>query len=208
MKRSHSALWRRLFALAAAGVAVYLGALAFVALQARPRPSQMAVVFGNAISQDGTPAPRLRARLDAALALYRAGLVPRILVSGGIERNGADEADAMGAYLAAHGVQPRAILRDPLGATTYDTARNTAALLPAGSVIVVTQWFHVPRAELAMHRFGLSQVSAAYPDYFEVRDVYSFLREAVALPFYAIRPISLVRGDHAEHATAAHSPAF
>ena len=70
------------------------------------------------------------------------------------------------------------------------TARHTAALAgPGTSVVVVTQWFHLPRAILAMRRFGLREVSGNWPRWFEARDAYSFVREAVALPVYALRPV-------------------
>ena len=178
--------------IAAACLALYLGGIAFLALAPSPRPSQLAVVFGNAVRTNGTPSPRLQARLDAALAVYRAGLAPRIMVSGGMEQNGTDEAASVRAYLIAHGVPAAAITQDPRGATTYATACNTAALLQGGSVILVTQWFHIPRAMLAMYRFGLTKVSAVYPHYFEPRDIFSFVREAVAVPFYAVRAVKPV----------------
>ena len=84
---------------------------------------------------------------------------------------------------------PAAILQDDAGTDTMETARHAAALLEPGSgLVVVSQWFHLPRAILAMQRFGLRDASGAWPRWFELRDVYSFLREAVALPVYALRP--------------------
>ncbi len=169
---------------------LYFAAVAAWGLAARPRPSDLAVVFGNAVLPDGTPAPRLRARLDTALALYRDGGALRILVSGGIEPGGQDEAAVMAAYLTANGVPDSAIVTDAAGTDSFETARHASALLPVGGgVTVVTQWFHVPRAELAMHRFGVAAVSGAWPHWIELRDAYSFLREAAALPYYAVRPL-------------------
>ena len=46
-------------------------------------PSDVAIVPGAYVSPDGTPSDMLADRLAAALALHRAGLVTRILVSGG-----------------------------------------------------------------------------------------------------------------------------
>lgn len=169
----------------------YLATLATVALTASPRPADLIVVLGNAVTRDGEPSPRLPARLDAALGAYRAGLAPRVLVSGGIEADGRDEAAVMAGYLLAHGAPPRAVLQDPRGVDTFETARNTAALLGgSGRVLVATQWFHVPRTELAMRRFGLSPVSAIWPRFAEPRDAYAFLREAVGVPYYLVRPLS------------------
>lgn len=173
--------------IAACALAGYLLLLAAAGLFARPARSDLAVVFGNAVTA-GRPSPRLQARLDTAAALFRAGLVRRVLVSGGVDAGGQDEAAVMAAYLAKRGIPAAAVLQDPHGDDTFATARNTAALLPDG-VVVVTQWFHVPRARLAMRRFGVARVSATWPRFAEWRDAYSFMREAAGLPVYAVRPL-------------------
>jgi vancomycin permeability regulator SanA len=167
---------------------IYLAALALAGLSASPSASDLAVVFGNTVAADGQPSPRLRARLDTALALYRRGMVQRVMVSGGVEQPGdRDEARAMASWLEANGVPRAAIVEDAGGKDTMETARHAATV--GGSVIAVTQWFHLPRAMLMMRRFGVRCVSGAWPRFAEARDAYSFLREAVALPFYAVRPI-------------------
>jgi len=56
------------------------------------------VVPGNTVSADGTPSPRLQARLDVALALHRARRAPLIFVSGGLGKEGFDEAVVMANY--------------------------------------------------------------------------------------------------------------
>ena len=95
----------------------------------------------------------------------------------------------MAAYLQARGVPAAAVTQDPHGADTWATARNTAALLGSGGrVLVATQWFHVPRTMLALRRFGLQGAGAAWPRFWEARDAWSLLREAMGLPWYAVRP--------------------
>ncbi|RYY17223.1 MAG: YdcF family protein [Alphaproteobacteria bacterium] len=182
-------------ALIAVGMSlIYLAVLVAIGLSARPRPGELAVVLGNTVAA-GQPSPRLRARLDVAVGLFRAGLVRRVMVSGGIEPSGGDEAAVMGRYLVAEGIPKAAIVEDQFGDDTFATARHTAGLLGSGEgVVVVTQWFHVPRTMLAMRRHGLREVSAAWPRYAEWRDVYSFLREAVALPVYAVRSVAPCEG--------------
>ncbi len=177
--------------LGVAAVATYLGALAAVGLLQQPRPAELAVVLGNTVTPNGQPSFRLQARLDSAVRLYRSGTVQRVLVSSGVEEPGhRDEASAMAAYLRTTGVPSKAILEDHAGTDTLETARHTATLAKPGTgVVVVSQWFHLPRAMLAMRRFGLREVSGDWPHWFEARDVYSFLREAVALPFYATRSL-------------------
>ncbi len=167
---------------------LYMVGLAIAGLSARPHGCALAVVFGNAIDATGQPSPRLRARLQTALALYRTGIVRRVMVSGGIEQQGhRNEAKAMAAWLEAADVPPAAIIQDPEGTDTMATARHAAALAAGGGAVAVSQWFHLPRAMLAMRRAGIRDVSGAWPRFLEVRDAYSFLREGVALPVYLLR---------------------
>ncbi len=84
--------------------------------------SDLAVVFGNKVNEDGTPSPRLKARLDRAHELYRARTVPLLLVSGGLGREGFDEAKVMADYLAGRGMPREHILVDSAGNNSYLTA--------------------------------------------------------------------------------------
>ena len=121
-------------------VALYVVAIAAVGLLGKPAPADLIVVLGNEVLPDGRASPRLKARLDAALRVWRAGLAPRVLVSGGIEPGGQDEAAVMAAYLTAAGLPAAAVERDAAGVDTWATARNTAALLGGhGRVLVATQ---------------------------------------------------------------------
>lgn len=112
-----------------------------------------------------------------------------VVLGNAVMADGLDEAASMAAYLAAQGV-PAAAALDPQGMDTWATARATAALLGgSGRVIVAAQWFHVPRTLLALRRFGVAGAGAAWPVFWEARDLASFMREAVALPWYAVRPV-------------------
>jgi vancomycin permeability regulator SanA len=174
----------------AAGFAAYTGVFLVYALLPRGGPADLAVVFGSRVLADGTPSARLKARLDAGLTAYRLGLVPLILVSGGREPGGFDEADVMRAYLLQAGIPDNAILLDHDGVNTMATARNAVRIMQARHlrrVLVVTQYFHIPRAMLALRKAGAPGISATYPRFFEWRDFYSILRELAALPDYALR---------------------
>lgn len=149
-----------------------------------------AVVLGNTVYPDGTLSPRLKARLDRALELYRQGYFKRIIVSGASGAEGYDEADAMKNYLIAQGIAPTAIVADPHGYNTFETARNTAALMVGrqdSSVMAISQYFHLLRCTIALRKFGLKNVRAAHAHYFGWRDVYSLFREVAAIPVYLLR---------------------
>jgi vancomycin permeability regulator SanA len=171
-------------------VAIYLGFFLVFAVWPRSGNADLSVVLGNQVLPDGQPTARLAARLDEGARCYHAGLAPLILVTGGHERNGWDEADVMRAYLLARNVPAAAILEDHAGNTTWASAINTAALMRARhltSVLIVTQYFHVPRCMLAFRLAGIGTMRAAYPRYADSRDPYSVVREMVALPAYALR---------------------
>ena len=80
-----------------------------------------------------------------------------------------------------------AIILDEYGNTTQATALNSAAIMKQrglASAVVVTQYFHITRSRLALRRAGVAMVSTAHARYFEMRDLYSIAREAIALPIY------------------------
>jgi vancomycin permeability regulator SanA len=151
------------------------------------RRCDVAVVLGSKVELDGKPSARLAARLDKAVELHRAGLVPEVIVSGGLGKEGYDEATTMRDYLVAHAVPAPAIIVDSAGVNTEATARNSAALMRARGytcAVAVTQYFHITRTKLALRDAGVATVYGAHPDHFEWRDIYSTLREAFAVPAY------------------------
>ncbi len=153
-------------------------------------PADVIVVPGNTILPDGTPSPRLQARLDAALTHFQAGRAPHILVSGATGKEGFDEAAAMARYLQSRGVPAGAILEDNQGWTTDATARNAALLMRAHgwkTAMVATQYFHVPRFRLALARAGIAVSGNVHAPYFELRDLYSVPRETVGYLVYYVK---------------------
>jgi len=175
----------KFFVFVLAIVVAYAVLLAARGLGARPAPAAAAIVFGNTVDRNGRPSPRLVARLEAARQLRDRRLVRWILVSGGRGKEGHDEAAVMAQWLTAH-VPDTSILVDHEGVTTEATCANARRMLGPATVDVVTQWFHVPRAELAAARAGLDVRGATWPPYAEPRDAYSFARELVAYPAYAV----------------------
>lgn len=155
--------------------------------------ADVALVLGNMVHPSGEPSARLKARLDEAVAVYRAGLAPVLLVSGGVGKEGHDEAKVMGEYLRAQGIPPEAIVIDSEGWTTGHSARNTAAWMRrrgATRAIVVTQYFHVARSRLALRQCGVRTVYGAHPSFFELRDPYSLAREVAGWYAYRFRGCS------------------
>lgn len=163
------------------------GLLVVAGCSDRQAAADMIVVPGNTVAPDATPSPRLKARLDVALSLYRDHRAPLIFVSGGLGKEGFDEAVVMANYLAKNGVPAACVVVDSLGLDTRATARNAAAYMRAnglGTAIVATQYFHVPRTRLALERAGVRVVGHSHARYAELRDLYSIPREVVGYAAY------------------------
>ncbi|KWI55361.1 YdcF family protein [Burkholderia pseudomultivorans] len=155
-------------------------------------PADLAVIFGNALDDNGAPKPVLAARLDVGVRCYHAGRCPTLLVSGAIDGPGLNEAAAMRDYLVARGVPAERIVVDELGDNTLATAQHTLAYMRAqrlSSVLIVSQSYHLARARLAFERVGIARADlrAAYPRGFQWRDLYSSWREVPAYAVYAVR---------------------
>ena len=115
------------------------------------RSADCAVVFGARVYQDGTLSTALRERMDTAVELYEQGLIHKLVVSGGIEEGGADEAQAMYNYALDNGVPASALLIDRYGDSTEKSVNNTIKL--AGqydfkSIIATSSFYHLPRIKM------------------------------------------------------------
>ncbi len=123
------------------------------------RPAQAIVVLGAA-QYRGRPSPVLRTRLDHAVGLFARGIAPMVVVTGGIaEGDTASEAAVSRIYALAAGVPDSAILLENEGRTTAQSLARVARLLKArriDTVVVVSDPFHVLRAELVAQREGLT----------------------------------------------------
>jgi uncharacterized SAM-binding protein YcdF (DUF218 family) len=144
----------------AAGV-VYTVALVMVLMvsqQDQRRPADAIVVLGAA-QYNGRPSPVLRARLDHALQLYREGLAPRLVVTGGIGRGDTlSEATVAQHYLLNRKVPPQAVISEPNGRSTQASMTAVAAWLQDAHlkrVILVSDPFHMFRLRLEARRTGL-----------------------------------------------------
>jgi vancomycin permeability regulator SanA len=186
--------FRRLLQLVAilvlvAGVPV--GLLIWDGLTDENAPVDVGLILGNTVHPDGTPSARLAARLDRALELFKDGSVPLLIVSGAVGREGHDEATVMRDYLVGKGVPSERVIVDSDGRTTWASARNTHEIMHQRGItrlVVITQYFHVPRSKLAARRFGIATVTGAHAKHIEWRDLFSLAREVSAYLHYLIRP--------------------
>ncbi len=165
-----------------AAVAVIAAATAIIAdgLNDRTETADVAVVLGSKVMPDGTPSPRLKARLDRGIELYRDNRVAFVLVSGGTGKEGFSEGLVMRDYAVAQGVPQDRVIMDEFGNTTRATAENAARMMQERGLttaIAVSQYFHITRTRMALNDAGIGQTGSAHARIYELRDLYSIARE-------------------------------
>ena len=150
--------WPRLVVLALLGYGLLFARVWWVSRLDQLEPADAIVVLGAA-QYNGRPSPVLKARLDHALELYRRGLAPAIVVTGGIgPGDRMSEATVGDRYLRARGVPDSAIVVRPDGRTTEESMRSVADWMEdreADRVLLVSDPFHMARLRLEARRARL-----------------------------------------------------
>jgi uncharacterized SAM-binding protein YcdF (DUF218 family) len=154
--------FRRVLGLVLLGAAVvYTVALVTVLVvsqQDQRRPVDAIVVLGAA-QYNGRPSPVLRARLDHALSLYREGLAPRVIVTGGVGRGDTTSEAIVGKnYLVRRGVPADSVVVQAHGRTTQSSMTAVADWLEQEGLqraLLVSDPFHMFRLRLEARRTGL-----------------------------------------------------
>lgn len=117
--------------------------------------SDIALVLGASVVR-GAPSPILAERADSAIALYRAGKVRKILVTGDSSAASYDEVTPVRKYLLNAEIPSSDILLDQAGVDTYSSLYRAREVFLARSLTVVTQDFHLPRALWIARHLGLT----------------------------------------------------
>ena len=143
----------------------------------------VAIVFGAAVYPGGRPSPVLADRVVAAVELYRAGKVRKLLFSGDNQTLDYNEPAAMLNLAHSLGIPKSATQPDYGGRRTYDTCYRARHIFQVKRAILVTQAFHLPRALLTCRALGIDAVGYAadrrvYPPN-EI--VWWYIREGLAL---------------------------
>src|SRR5689334_16139955 len=93
------------------------------------RPASAIVVLGAA-QYVGRPSPVLRARLDHAIELWKRGLAPLLIVTGGRgDGDTTSEAAVSQRYAIRRGVPDSAIVLESTGRTTRESLQGVVAIM-------------------------------------------------------------------------------
>ncbi|KIL34903.1 hypothetical protein SD71_17105 [Cohnella kolymensis] len=188
---------RRLMWIAAAGLAViaaWCATLYFIIVGFDGVPKQGAAVRADtgivlgASLWNNEPSPGLKERLDYAFQLYKEGVFPRFIVTGGLDHNGSTltEAEGMRNYLVEKGVPGEAVSMDTQSRSTYENLLFAKQIMDENgwaSAVIVTHNYHGARAADIAETVGYDPVQVRVTDsevlmipYHEAREVLAFTK--------------------------------
>ncbi len=124
------------------------------------------VVLGASVYADGTPSGILQDRLDDGIALYFAGVAPKIIMSGDNGTASYNEVRVMKQYAIARGVPSEDIFCDHAGFSTYESMYRAKYVFGCDRIVVATQTYHLYRALWSAKSLGM-QATGVPSDYRE-----------------------------------------
>jgi len=140
------------------------------------RPAKAIVVFGARVYDNGDPSLALEDRVKHGIALYHAGLAPRLVLSGA-----PDEVPAMRRLALEARVPESALVCDPAGVNSYATLAN----LKERDVVAVSHYYHLARIKLTAQRMGIRCATSPCPMSRRLaREPYFVARECAAFVSY------------------------
>jgi uncharacterized SAM-binding protein YcdF (DUF218 family) len=159
------------------------------------RPADAIVVFGAA-EYAGRPSPVFKARLDHAFDLYRRGLAPVVITTGGAGEDPTYNEGGVGRdYLSRRGISDHDLIAETQSDDTAESAERVAAILRANgwhTVVAVSDAYHMYRVKIFMARQGVVAYASPRPDSIPHTlgaRILGALREAVSVVFWRVVPL-------------------
>ncbi len=177
---------------------LFLGAAGFLYLRVDTRaraedakPADVIIVLGCSVWPGERPSPALEARSRHAIALYKSGLAPYMILTGGVGTYPPAEAEIMRRLAVAAGVPSEALVLDTTAHSTEESMQNIREIMDAHgwkTALIVSDPFHMLRAETMARDLGISGYGSPASDSptwtIPHLRVYYTAREAFALIWY------------------------
>jgi uncharacterized SAM-binding protein YcdF (DUF218 family) len=144
--------------------------------------AEVLVVLGAALAADGSLGPALAERVEAGVAAWKAGVAPRLLMTGALE------AAAMKQRAIELGVPEDAVWIEHTALTTRENALFSAEILRRKGLrhaLIVTQPYHRARGVAAFRRVGIEAAALPFPSFRQT--LKQELREVAARIVYRLR---------------------
>lgn len=113
------------------------------------------LILGAGVWEHNTPSPMLQDRLDQGIALYKAGVSDRLLMSGDHGRVDYDEVNVMKQYAIDKGIPSENIFMDHAGFSTYESMYRARDIFKVKKAVVITQAYHMYRSLYCGKGLGL-----------------------------------------------------
>lgn len=139
-----------------------------------------ALVLGCGKYVEGRPNLFYQYRIDAAAALWQAGKIDAVLVSGDNSRKDYDEPSSMKADLVEKGIPAEYIAIDYAGFRTLDSVVRAGKVFGLNDYVVVSQPFHCRRAVYLANQNGQSAIGYCARDVAGPSGLKVRLRETLA----------------------------
>ena len=131
------------------------------------RPADAIVVFGAA-EYSGHPSPIYRARLDHAYALFKRGLAPLIITTGGAAEDPRFSEGGVGRdYLVSRGVPDAEVIAETHSSDTSQSATRVANILRENGLhtcLAVSDGYHMFRVKQMLEAQGVTVYAAPRRD--------------------------------------------
>lgn len=164
-----------------------------------PKPADVIIVLGAGTRRGADPLPtQAKLRTDKGIELWRAGLAPTVMISGGKSKvTGLIESNIMAGYAIERGLTPDDIIPEEHSTSTRENAEESLKIMDAKKMetaIIVTSSYHTWRSCRVFQALSASVQCVAASVHTKTETLYdrmvnirSVLREYGAIALYAFR---------------------
>jgi len=170
-KSSRGHLWPLLLLAGAGAFLLFLGVTGLRIVRAAdetPAHKADAIVVFGAAEYAGRPSPVYRARLDHGFDLFRKGLAPVVITTGGAAQDPDFSEGGVGRdYLSRRGVPEESLIAETQSSDTAQSAERVANIMRANGMrtcIAVSDAYHVFRIRAVLEHEGVKAEVAPRPE--------------------------------------------
>ena len=168
---SRRRIWRLAFLAALGALVLFFGITGIRIVEAAgetpARKADAIIVFGAA-EYVGRPSPVYRARLDHAFELFRQGMAPVVITTGGAAMDPDFSEGGVGRdYLRHRGIPEEDLIAETQSSDTAQSAERVATIMRTNgmrSCIAVSDAYHVFRIRALLEREGVAVEVAPRPE--------------------------------------------
>ena len=124
------------------------------------------IVLGAAVRK-GEASPAFAGRIRHGIELWKRGLAPKLIFTGGLGHDGIiPEAEVARRIAEAEGIPPDAILVETVSTTTWENFTEAARLMKASglrSAVIVSDPYHLLRARVMAENAGIDALTSPTP---------------------------------------------